>query len=276
MCVVMVSCSKSELDNLSPETGDMTSASVTNRASATIGGYTFSDFQSTDGITWTTTINGTGAAHDISHLLISFNDVCEGNTSTVQVVNAYIGSTTLRVEYSVGNTGCSTPASTFFKAEGFPDVTKNASTTFTFTLNQPMGVNEFGVWVKAGQYCDSDVVAGPGCPSEDEGCSMSQGFYFASPVSVWSSVTVGEVTMNKAEASAIFRGSKKTAAQKAWFQAAAIKLSGSTVSKTASVWAYVTQVESLITTHGISSNNKAFNAPAGAIGNWIDANHCED
>jgi hypothetical protein len=280
MHIVFVSCTTQELDNLAPDTATFAtaSASSTNSASITVGGYTFSGFQSTDGLTWTTTINGQGAPHDISHVLISFNDVCEGDLSTLQAVSASIDNRALKIEYSVGNTGCSTPGSTFFKAEGFPDGTKNTTTTFTFTLNQPMGVNEFGIWVKAGNACHNDIVAGPGCTTEEstENCSMSQGYYFASPVSVWSSVTVGGVTMTKEEASAIFKGSKKTAAQKAWFQAATIKLSASTIAPTASIWTYVTQVESLITTHGISSNNKAFNAPAGAIGDWIDANHCED
>jgi hypothetical protein len=115
--------------------------------------------------------------------------------------------------------------------------------------------------------------------AEDEGCSMSMGYYFNSPVSEWTSVTVGNYTINYED-----RGNYSASTHHALMQAATIILSSATVAETASVWADVAVVEAWYTgnsTHPkggktATAAEKAVNNAGGNIGNWVDANHCED
>ncbi len=303
MCIVLVSCSKSELDNLTPESGDMLSAKTTGRvkstATSTIGGYSFGNFINVEGNTWTVDITHAGAEKDISHLLIAFNKTClDFDAATLTATSASIHGRTLTIKPTegTGSQSCTIPSASYFKIEGFVDGDVKGRTeavTLTFTLNQKMGVEVFGVTVKAGSTqsdggCFAGTVAGPGCPIT-EGCSMSQGFYFASKNSahIWAKLpknsnnepvlTVGGASMTEAVARNTFRSSKKTAAQKAFFQAGAIILSSSSVSSTASVMPYVDAVKTFLKDNSkLNSNDKSMNSAAGAIGNWIDANHCEE
>lgn len=114
---------------------------------------------------------------------------------------------------------------------------------------------------------------------DSEGCSMSMGYYFNSPVSVWSSVTVGDYTINYED-----RGNYSANTHHALMQAATIILSSATVAETASVWADVAVVQAWYTgnsTHPsggktATAAEKAVRDAGGNIGNWVDANHCED
>lgn len=131
------------------------------------------------------------------------------------------------------------------------------------------------------KYCKQscDVIEG-------EGCSMSQGYWFASPVSVWptSGVTVGGHTYSKAEALAIWNTTNAGGikhSKKAFLQVATIKLSGSTISPSASIWDEVAICETWLASKGklspsyLPTGNNAVSAAAGHIGNWINNNHCE-
>lgn len=121
-------------------------------------------------------------------------------------------------------------------------------------------------------------------PSQ-QGCSLSQGYWFASPVADWpaSGVTVGGHTYSEAEAKAIWKTSNRSGlpdSKKAFTQLTAIYLSSGTITSTATVWSSVATAEAYLSTLGKLSptylptgNSSASNA-AGAIGNWINANHC--
>ncbi|MDP2067453.1 MAG: hypothetical protein Q8K04_00680 [Lutibacter sp.] len=123
------------------------------------------------------------------------------------------------------------------------------------------------------------------CNTTAVGCSLSQGFWFASPQSVWTSVSVGGQTYTKAEGLAIWNSSNAGGmadSKKGFLQVAAIKLSGSTVLSTDSVWTDVAIVEAWLSTldkltplnlNDFSDSNAA--QAAGRIGDWINANHCE-
>ncbi|XWW46490.1 carboxypeptidase regulatory-like domain-containing protein [Fibrella sp. USSR17] len=121
------------------------------------------------------------------------------------------------------------------------------------------------------------------------GCSMSQGFYFAKPNSPWTTVTLGGYTYTYNEARAIWSSSNAKGindTKKAFLQAATIALSAGTISPTASVWTdyntintYLTNLGKKITAGdlgptGSSASKKAATA-AGNIGKWIQANHCD-
>jgi hypothetical protein len=122
-------------------------------------------------------------------------------------------------------------------------------------------------------------------------CSLSQGYWFAKPQAVWpnnGTVTLGGKVYTQAEGKAIWNSSNKGGilnAKKAFTQATAIKLSN--VAPSASVWADVAIIDAYfasipkISATSIPANSKTgLNAQAGAaagrIGNWIDANHCNE
>lgn len=118
-----------------------------------------------------------------------------------------------------------------------------------------------------------------------QGCSMSQGYWFASPAAVWPSagVTVGGHTYSEAEAKAIWNTSNQNGlsdSKKAFTQLVAIKLSASTISATASVWGDVAIAEAYLSTLNkltpsyLPTGDAAASSAAGAIGNWINNNHC--
>jgi hypothetical protein len=140
--------------------------------------------------------------------------------------------------------------------------------------NTPCGTFKFPAF-----GCERTVV--------DEGCSMSQGFWFSSKNAVWPSagVTVGGKSYTKAEGLAIWNSSNKGGiadAKQGFLQVSAIKLSGNTVLPAATVLADVTIVENwlvtlpkLTTTNIKNYSNKDASDAAGRIGIWINAHHCE-
>jgi hypothetical protein len=122
-------------------------------------------------------------------------------------------------------------------------------------------------------------------------CSLSQGYWFAKPQAVWpnnGTVTIGGKVYTQAEGKAIWNSTNKGGilnAKKAFTQAAAIKLSN--VLPSASVWADVAIIDAYfasipkISASSIPPNSKTgLNAQAGAaagrIGDWINANHCNE
>lgn len=157
-------------------------------------------------------------------------------------------------------------------------------------LSVDMAANAF---YKSGNNtgCGGLCFPGLGCPvPEDEGCSFSQGYWFAKPNLVWpGNVTIGGHSYTQAEGVAIWNSSNAGGigtAKKVFLQVAAIKLSGSNVSVTATVWAQVLIAENWLATLPklTPANVKSFNATAGAaaakaaadaISAWITENHCE-
>jgi hypothetical protein len=118
-----------------------------------------------------------------------------------------------------------------------------------------------------------------------QGCSMSQGYWFASPAAVWpsSGVTVGGHTYTEAEAKAIWNTSNQNGlpdSKKAFTQLVAIKLSSSTIGANASVWSDVSVAENYLSTLNkltpsyLPTGDTSASSSAGAIGVWINNNHC--
>ncbi len=121
---------------------------------------------------------------------------------------------------------------------------------------------------------------------DQNGCSMSQGYWFASPVSVWpsSGLKVGGFTYTKEEALAIWNTSNAGGihdSKKGFLQVATIYLSGSTVAPTATVWADVANVETWLSkldklsAEYLPTGNSSVGSAAGRIGDWVDAHHCQ-
>lgn len=166
-----------------------------------------------------------------------------------------------------------------------------AKSYFSLTINKDVEIDtEVLAHYKSGNNTPCGTFNFPGFGCErlvvDEGCSMSQGFWFASKNAVWpvTGVTVGGKTYSKAEGLAIWNSSNKGGiahAKQGFLQVSAIKLSG-TVLPAATVWADVTLVETWLATlpkltptnvKNYSNSNVA--AAAGRIGDWINAHHCE-
>lgn len=166
-----------------------------------------------------------------------------------------------------------------------------AKSYYQLTINRDVEIDtEVLAHYKSGNNTPCGTFNFPGFGCErivvNEGCSLSQGFWFASKNAVWpvTGVTVGGKTYTKAEGLAIWNSSNKGGiahAKQGFLQVAAIKLSG-TVLLAATVWADVAIVEAWLDTLPklTPTNVKNFSNPdvaaaAGRIGDWINAHHCE-
>jgi uncharacterized repeat protein (TIGR01451 family) len=126
----------------------------------------------------------------------------------------------------------------------------------------------------------SVVISGQGAPGL---CSYSQGFWFASPVSVWPAegVTVAGQTYTKTEAKKFFPPGPNPV-RLAFTQVATLKLSGVDLDAFPDVKAAVKTIEDYLAPFGklnpasLPSGNKAIQSAAGFIGDWVDDNHCDD
>ena len=140
------------------------------------------------------------------------------------------------------------------------------------------------------------------CPCVVTNCSMSQGYFFAKPQSVWGgeasinqeikvvggSVKVGGQWYTKEEGKAIFFMSCNSAGKLGFQQVATIYLSiakGSLTGVPSVIQADITAVENFLAGKAkLTSSNacaatyasKSVQSAAGRIGNWIDANHCSE
>lgn len=129
-----------------------------------------------------------------------------------------------------------------------------------------------------------------------EGCSFSQGFWFAKPYgeeNTWpgGGITMGGHTYTAAEARALWWVSGNLPLKRAFTQAATIKLSKAAgyLTDDSEVSAYVDQIDAALTKlvkltpANITTCNNKLKASvkadlsnwAGAIGKFIDENHCE-
>lgn|GEM_PF-613468 len=163
-------------------------------------------------------------------------------------------------------------------------------TYYALVIDKDLPVDPSGrAFYKSGNVTGSCEICFPGIGCEEpcvEGCSFSQGYYFAKPNFVWpSSVTVGGYVYSQAEGKAIWDAVNRGGiadAKKAFLQVAAIKLSGASVGKCATVWADVEIIEDWmksLNTKLTPANIRNFSNPAaaqaaGRIGEWIDKNHC--
>lgn len=172
--------------------------------------------------------------------------------------------------------------------------TGGAKSYYKLVINKNLGVDLNGfAFYKSGNTtgCGATCFPGLGCPEpEGEGCSYSQGYWFAKPNLVWpGTVTVGGHTYTQAEGKAIWNSSNAGGigtAKKVFLQVATIKLSGASVLGGATVWPYVAIGDGWLATLPklTPTNVKNFNNTAGAaeakaaadaISTWIEGHHCE-
>lgn len=131
-------------------------------------------------------------------------------------------------------------------------------------------------------------------PCKGKCCSFSQGYWFAKPNVVWpGTLTIGNQTYTKAEGQAIWdaaKGSNNSSLFKAFFQAAAIKLSGTSLTCSYQLKKDILYIQSVlsglpkikaqylsaVSSKISSSQAELLQQKAGRIGDWIDSNHCSD
>ena len=264
--------------------------------------------------TWTWSIvnpnpgNGSnGTVQDLSHFGLTLGDCL----SIDSVVSAEYQSGGAWVNVPValgvdpGMQNCIAPYSNVTMLKFGVGTSGTTPTVFRITIEEDLSVDMNAVaYYKSGANtaCGQICFPGFGCPvpppppPDTEGCSLSQGYWFAKPNLVWTSnVTVGGHSYTQAEGKAIWNTSNAggiSDAKKAFTQVAAIKLSGSTVLPTATVWQYVTIAEAWLATlpklsadgaagtlkvqpKTSANTNAAAGSAGGSIGRWIDLHHCE-
>lgn len=175
-------------------------------------------------------------------------------------------------------------------AEG---TTGSDKTYYRLVVNKNFDVNLNGsAFYKGGVNtgCGTTCFPGIGCPIVETGCSYSQGYWFAAPAVVWDgSVTLGNQTYSQTEGKNIWNSSNKGGigiAKKAYLQAAAIKLSGSSVPANSPVLQYVSTIDAFLASlpklnannvknYNTSANANNASVAADSISSWITRNHCE-
>lgn len=137
--------------------------------------------------------------------------------------------------------------------------------------------------------CCTVTFSGVGCPVQQGWCAYSQGYWFARPETVWcQNVTFGANSYTQQQGQALFP-TGSSAARQAFTQASALQLSKYCVNNgdpipASIITAYNTCVNFLA---GLTYNDllngsyppasyQTIMEAAGAIGNWIQANHCDD
>lgn len=272
---------------------DITLESVTNNGNGTYT-WTWSVLNPNPG-------NGSnGTVQDLSHWnitlgsCITFDNIVSGATSTngtdwtpftpsfqpdPSLPNAGCNITDNVVKFNVGTSGS---AKTYYRLTINEDVLVDPAATAYYKSGETTG---------CGTFCFPGFACRPEGPLE--GCSFSQGYWFAKPGLVWpdvngadaGNVTIGGHFYTQVEGKAIWNTSNAGGipdTKKAFLQVAAIKLSADNVLITASVWDDVQIVEDWLTTLPklTTANLKNWKnsdaaAAAGRIGDWITLNHCE-
>lgn len=160
-------------------------------------------------------------------------------------------------------------------------------TYFYLTLNTDKFAEVTAYFQDENGKCGSTCFPGIKDDCNTASCSFSQGRYFASPHK-WpaTTVTVGGKIYTEVEGRVLWNLKGQIAsnsdARKAFFQAAAIKLSE--VTSTASVWADVQIIDAWLATQlkltaqsiATIPKNKVVAQAAGRIGDWIDQHHCKE
>ena len=225
---------------------------------------------------------------------VTFDNVVSGATSTNNVDWTPF-TPTFVPDPSLPNTGCNVTENVVKFDVG---TSGSAKTYYRLTIDIDVLVNPAATaYYKSGgnSGCGTFCFPGFACKPEGplEGCSFSQGYWFAKPNLVWpdvngaddGNVTIGGHHYTQAEGKAIWNSSNAGGiadTKKAFLQVAAIKLSADNVLPTASVWADVQLVEDWLsslpklTLSNLKNwKNKDVAAAAGRIGNWITLYHCE-
>ncbi|QNA44355.1 hypothetical protein [Lacibacter sediminis] len=304
-----VSAPSATLNTTLPATGESTCAGPYNVVLESVTGNGDGTY------TWTWSVqnpkpgNGTnGTIQNLSHWditlgsCVTFEDVVSGATST-NGTDWTTFTPSFEVDNSFNTPNCNITTVNVLKFNlGTTDAAKSY---YRLTIDKNVDVDpavtayyKSGATTKCGTFC----FPGFGCEVE-EGCSFSQGYWFAKPGVVWPDVngaeagvvTIGGQFYTEAEGRAIWNTSNAggiSDAKKGFLQVAAILLSDDNVLPAATVWADVTIVQNWLSTKpklsadgangtlkvqpkSANSTNAAAGSAAGRIGDWINLNHCD-
>jgi len=234
-----------------------------------------------------------GTSQNMSHWGMQFTS-CFDWTHVLGAAYSFDGTTwtTFTPAYVVDpSQGCVTTPVLKFAA----GTTASNKTYYRLVLSMNYDVlsNAFGYYKSGAQMpCCTFTFSGVGCLHLDDGCSYSQGYWFSNGDHPWPDVngiaagngTIGGYDYTEAEGRAIWNTSNAGGmkdSKKAFLQVAAIKLSGNTISPSATVWTDVAICEAWLATLGklspanLPTGNAGVSTAAGAIGDWIINHHCE-
>lgn len=259
-----------------------------------------------NGTLWTYTISkNVSNAKDLSHFILALNNCGLESAVYENILWATVNGESTTLSQSEGSgTNCNPQAVTtnFIKFDNLPS-SNVWVLEFKFDIGfqiEPSGTG----WIKAGNSCNQGVVPAPGCPIEDI-CSFSQGYFFAngstnngSSVYWVDGLNIGGITYTQSQGNIIWnidRGPGGDQTMNGFFQLGAVRLSGAE----SQVEAHATIIDTyfngldVFDTLTIFGNNNSFSyfslpdvsnginkqdviEAAGAIGDFIDANHCEE
>ena len=250
--------------------------------------------QNADGSEWTYTITKSKAnSKNLSHFIVNLGNCGEESATYSDVIWATVNGNPANMAPTEGSgTTCNPQAST----TNFIKFNVDSGTSWVIVIKFDRGyyVAQSTSWIKAGTSCNTGTVDAPGCPRE-EYCSFSQGFYFAggnndSYLAFVNGLTIGDVTYTREQALAEWdanTGQGADAAMRGFFQLGALLLSeldieGAGLSAEAAlIETYFTNLNVVTAVSPLPNVNNDItkdqvSAAAGTIGDWIDANHCQD
>jgi len=236
--------------------------------------------------------NGTnGTSQDMSHWGMQFGDCFDwADVKSASYSADNISWTSFTPEYKVD------PSQT---CVGTPVLKYNMGTSGTAKSYYQLVLSKnYAVGISAGYYksgvrmpCCTFTFTGVGCPQEIPLCAYSQGFWFAKPQTVWcQNVTFGANSYTQIQGKTIWTDAPaNSVAKKAFTQASAVQLNKDCIYNGAPVPAAISSAYTTIVNFlsGLTYNDilngeykesdyPEIQAAAGAIGSWIDANHCEE
>jgi hypothetical protein len=202
---LMVSCAK-ELEDINPSSLDATSTSALVSIN-NVSPFTYTNFTTTDGKTWSFTIKKTGAFESNggapSQMFLAFTN-CNDQLVPLDVMSAtLIGKGSLEPAITSEQL-CNSSAATYLKLTGFGNNlgADNVERTITITFNTPVSIKSALVVPKAANNCYSATVFGATCDIINT-CGLGQGAFHKAGSWKGYSVTLGGYTYSEAEGLAI-------------------------------------------------------------------------
>lgn len=300
-----------DAENFSNVGNDAASKGIPNvNSTSSFSDYTIQVDVSSDGSEWTYTITkktlASGKlAKDISHLILNLQNCGEESATFSDILYATINGQPAQFGTSEGSgTGCNPEGTTsnFVKLDGFP-----SANSWVIVIKYDRGYQKVLTdgWIKAGSSCSLGQIDGPGCPIT-EYCSYGQGRFFAEgfdnnpSIDQWPlidgvpTLTIGGKNYNPDEANALWdanTGPGQSQEMKAFFQLGALLLSNvappELQDEMNTIETYFTsipkvEVEQCPKQNGTTYDcitipvNQAVKDAAGVIGEWIDANGCDN
>jgi hypothetical protein len=283
--VVFTAC---EDMGIGPKGSDVNAANKGGKGGADISEDYTIGFES-DGYTFTYTITKANKAKALSHFIVNLDNCGNESATRANILSASINGVEVTLLDTEGQgTGCVVTTENFIK---FDDVPSGNVVVLSFTLDREFSIGQTNGWVKGGNNCSLVSVPGPECPV-NEACSMSQGYYFGNgstkngAYEVWmeaGGVSLGGHVYSYEEGQALWdaKGTHTYGVVRAFFQFSALQLSqtelsGNVVDAYQAIDTYLTGKAKLTPANAASLNAADMGVNAGIIGNWIDANHCQE